>query len=272
MEKILIIGGNGFVGKNLVNKLSKAGYKPIIASRNISSCIEYDQIYFDIFDYDSWKNLPQLDRVVNLAWYTMHPNFWDSQENIKYQQGQTHLFEHFAERNFRHVVVSGTCAEYLCTNETQPSNLGRAKLDCFNNLKKISDSSSLKLNWARLFFVYGQGEPQTKLLTQIQNNQVKIENIREPEAVRDFVHIDFVTDQLKFIIDNEIDDVNDIGTGYGLQVKNLFDIQNIKISTLRNYRRQPTKTEIIANTDWLKNLGIELDPEKVVSKLKNVFD
>jgi nucleoside-diphosphate-sugar epimerase len=272
MEKILIIGGNGFVGKNLARKLSKYKYQPIIASRTPCSSCEYEHVGFDIFNYSSWKDLPRLDRVVNLAWYTVHPKFWDDKENINYMKAHVDLFEYLADRGFRHAVVSGTCAEYLCNKDSPSSNLGRSKLDCFNYLQRISESSSLKLNWARLFFVYGKGEPQTKLFTQIRKNQIELENIREPNAIRDFVHIDFVTDQIKFIIDHQIADTNDIGTGYGLQVKNLFYNKTINTSELNKYQGRPTKSRIIANTNWMKSYGIELDPEQVILKMQEFFN
>lgn len=272
MEKILIIGGNGFVGKHLARKLSKSKYQPIIASRTPCSSCEYEHVYFDIFNYSSWKDLPRLDRVVNLAWYTVHPKFWDDKENILYMKAHVDLFEYLADRNFVHAVVSGTCAEYLCNKNSPSSNLGRSKLDCFKNLKQVSESSSLKLNWARLFFVYGKGEPQTKLLTQIRKSQIELADIREPQAIRDFVHIDFVTDQLKFLIDNQIADTNDIGTGYGMQVKRLFNNEMIKASELKKYQGRPTKSQIIANTNWMNNYGIELDPDKIISKINDFLN
>ena len=114
MEKILIIGGNGFIGNFLANELSKTGYLPIVATRQRRSFCQHKQIEFNVLDQKTWKNLPQLEQVVNLAWYTVHPNFWNAPENIQYRIANSKLFEYLAEGSFLHAVIAGTCAEYLC--------------------------------------------------------------------------------------------------------------------------------------------------------------
>ena len=272
MEKILIIGGNGFIGNFLANELSKTGYLPIVASRQRCSFCQHKQIEFNVLDRKTWKNLPQLEQVVNLAWYTVHPNFWNAPENIQYRIANSKLFEYLAEGSFLHAVIAGTCAEYLCEKNSQSTELGRSKLDYLNNIKQISNSSALKFNWARLFFVYGQGEPSTKLLTQIRNNEVELENIRDPQSIRDFVHVDMVSEQFQYLINNRTEGVNDVGSGYGLRVMDLLNKENIDKSMLKKYRASPTKSELIANTTWLKRFGIEIEPEKIMFKFREFIN
>ena len=269
MKNILVIGGNGFIGKYVASKLKHYGLNPIIASRYEAKSSNFEQIKFDLFDKKTWINLPRLEQVINLAWYTEHPFFWDSPHNKKYSLINTHLFKYLSKINYSHAVIAGSCAEYLCNKTSKTSELGKAKLRFLKKISENSNKNKITFAWARLFFVYGHGEPETKLLSLIRNKKTDELNIREPNSVRDFISVDMAAEQLCNLCLNNSNGIKDIGTGYGIKIDNLKNPLIIKKNMLRKFNGNPTKIEIIANTDWHLKNGIKFKKKDIISNLKN---
>ena len=267
MREILVIGGNGFIGKYVTAKLSSYGLCPIIASRYEDKNSSFQQIKFDLFDKKTWTNLPKLKQVINLAWYTEHPFFWDSTYNEKYSLINAELFEYLSTINYSHAVITGSCAECLCNRHSKMSELGRAKLELLKKITEVSNKNKITFTWARLFFVYGHGEPETKVLSLLRNKNTDEFKIREPNSVRDFVNVAMVAEQLCNLCLNHSNGVKDIGTGYGIKINNLKNRLTIKENKLKKYNGYPTKVEIIANTEWHLKNGIKFVKNDIVSDL-----
>lgn len=60
---IIVTGGNGLIGKEILKSISKEGGTPICADVNINKKSNYDQIYCDISDEKSIENL--INEVIN---------------------------------------------------------------------------------------------------------------------------------------------------------------------------------------------------------------
>ena len=65
-KKIAIIGGSGFIGTRLANRLKSSKIKYIIYDRNKSISRE-NYVYFDILDEKSFSKIHGCDTIIHLA-------------------------------------------------------------------------------------------------------------------------------------------------------------------------------------------------------------
>jgi nucleoside-diphosphate-sugar epimerase len=119
MRTILVTGATGFLGSYICPILLNKGNKLKIVSRNKSlnnKHINCEIIYTeDLFSEPLiwWlNNLKGVDVVLHLAWYLEHKKYWDSLENIKCLEGSIVLATAALQREIKHFIGIGTCAEY----------------------------------------------------------------------------------------------------------------------------------------------------------------
>ena len=100
------------------------------------------------------------------------------------------------------MIISGTCFEYGkvtgCikeTNNLNPLNLyAKAKVMLLNNLIKLKNKKNFHLTWARLFYMYGDGQNPKSLWPQIKKS-VEINQSSFDIAggqLRDYLHVNNV--------------------------------------------------------------------------------
>ena len=120
-SKILVTGGSGFIGTNIVNKLESLGNDVISISKNLPKSYRYNS-KVSYFDFDLTKTLPKslykelenIDYIINCAGYIDH---------ITFEEGGMNIFEdHFKslyniakiskQLNIKTLVHFGSSDEY----------------------------------------------------------------------------------------------------------------------------------------------------------------
>ncbi len=217
MKKILVTGGNGFLGKYVVKLLLQQDVSVISVVRKgtiVESSIRYHLNFSlvevdDLFELDEfqWNELLiGVDTIIHLAWYVKHPDFWNAYENVKALSSSLRLVNAAVSSKVRRFVGVGTCAEY----QSQPTPLSidtvldpndlysSSKVSLYLMLKSVAQQGLLDFAWCRLFFVYGKGEPASKLYSYIINNLNSNDpiTIRNSKCVRDFIEVQEAAEQL----------------------------------------------------------------------------
>ena len=171
--------------------------------------------------------------LLHLAWFAEHGRFWRAPENVAWTGATGELVQEFAAAGGRRVVVAGTGAEYdwtgsgvLVEGETplRPATLYGVCKDATRRLcEALGEELGLEVAWGRVFFLYGPGEDERRLVSGVARALVRGE--RAPTSagtqVRDFMHVDDVGGAFAALLDSAATGPLNIATGEGVAVRDL---------------------------------------------------
>ena len=214
-KKILITGSTGFIGRNLVKfflkkKLNLIYEFHIIVRNEEDKSHNYfkgDNIFLyamDIYskklNFNFFNKLKKIDFLIHLAWGGL-PNYNSNIHELEFHN-QRNFFKKILKHNIRNIIVAGTCFEYGKINGKLKENTipkestkyGRAKYKLFKFLKEKTKNTKIKLNWLRIFYIYGEDQNPNSLYPQLLKSikiKKKIFNLSPGNQIRDFIHINF---------------------------------------------------------------------------------
>lgn len=183
MALILVTGGSGFVGREVVKSLIDAGHSVRLVSRksstpfpNVELCRTRD--LFAANENQLELLLTGIDCVVHLGWYVDPSDYLVSDKNWGCLSGSIRLGLVAKRMNIKHFVGIGTCIEYESTNEIRKistplrpeTSYGGAKTSLYFALTQIFKDSDTRFAWCRLFFLYGEGQDLSRLVPQIRSS------------------------------------------------------------------------------------------------------
>lgn len=230
--KVLVVGGGGFIGAEIVTNLIESGFEVKSLGRNISSKLPCEQFIADIQNPDSYKNilsawLPEV--VIQSAWVTSQKIYRSSPLNSVYMQATLRLAELSYLSGAQHFLTLGSSAEYGIP--TEPCNAlstpavpidvyGTSKLQTSKKLSGIAQKFSSRLSWARIFQPYGKNQDSARLIPFATKNLItgKRVAVANPHLVLDWISSRDVASALTFAIKNPIDQVFDVGTSKPISV------------------------------------------------------
>ena len=222
-ERILITGGTGFVGKQLVHELLKRNILlRLIIRKGKKSQLPIDHEKIEIVETNDlfsesiewWKrHCAGIDTVLHLAWYTEPGKYILSDLNTHCLHGSLNLASGAIKADVRRFVGIGTCFEYdlsagILSIETplKPSNpYAGAKAALYLSLEHWLESHSVEFAWCRLFYLYGKGEDARRLVPFLRSKLEKGEpaELTSGKQIRDFLD---VVDAVKMIVDLTLSD------------------------------------------------------------------
>lgn len=253
--RVAITGYTGNIGSRLCEILSSQNIDVIKIGRR--PCSNYK---FDLFDPPTTiEKAPFVDCFVHLAWFTTHPDFWDSPLNEKLVTTSISLLQAFSRTNPNiHVVVAGSCAE-LFSNSNQNNELGNAK----SRLRiLLTEQQKCAITWFQIFFAYGPGEPSTKVLTIIKNGKHLSHKINNPTSIRDFIHFDQIATAFSQAILSRKLGCYQLGNGVGFTIYDLMQFRlNGKIPKQYTFNDSHNYEDLkIAdpNKNWFRSINTSI--------------
>jgi nucleoside-diphosphate-sugar epimerase len=237
MKKVLVTGGNGFIGQFVVPKLINKGYEVITLSRN--KCTANNQNYVNLE-----CNIHDINRVerifknykpsflVHLAWITEPGKFWESKGNLSYVISSLALYRAFAESGGQRVISAGTCAEYMETESAcseketslSPNTFyGIAKLSLYQLQSAYFERMAVSSAWGRIFYCYGINENEKRLVPSIIQNclQGKCIKIKSKNKLIDILYIKDIADAFVHLLESDYQGSINIASGYSISVGDL---------------------------------------------------
>ena len=216
MNKVLVIGANGFLGSNLSKKLASEGvevvalvakgwdYSPIQGIDYIQ-CVEFE--LETLSDLDNQTFLIGVDTIYHMAWAGVSTTLKNEAEtqakNILY--GLSVL--EFAKRHgINRIIVPGSASEYACgqgiingKNDSAPSDLYSASKVATRFLcQTYARQHDMELIWTAITSIYGPGRNDNNLITYAIRTLLKGEkpSFTGLEQQWDYLYIDDLIDAL----------------------------------------------------------------------------
>lgn len=265
-KKILVVGGAGFIGSHLTQKLVSLKYDVCVFDNlsNISKIYNNKlckQVYGDISNIkdisDCVKEFKP-DIMINLAAYHYIPNcIKDPEKTIRVNvMGTKNSLEsiHKFSPNTKFLITSSAAVYKPDTKKHTEKSLigpieiyGESKKMAENVVEDYAKKFNIKYSILRLFNVYGYGNNTPHLIPtiidQIKNKKtISLGNIN---TKRDYIYVDSVVNAFIEIINNFNKNSNKIfNVGSGL-ASSAVDIVNIIENKLSNDKKYTSKKIII---------------------------
>lgn len=179
--KIAVTGATGFVGRHVLRELARRDIG-IVAVARTEPPPEMDLphaewVSMDITNApdDAFERLGRPDALVHLAWGGL-PNYRSPRHFEEQLPAQYRFLKTLVEAGLTDILVTGTCFEYGMQSgplheslEARPANpYGFAKDALRRQLQYLQTVRPFNLVWARLFYLFGEGQAENSLLPQLR--------------------------------------------------------------------------------------------------------
>ena len=238
-SSILVIGGTGFIGINLVTKLLKFGAKVTCLSlkRKKNKLIHKNlkHVFCDCTKFNLLKqkiNKP-FEYVVNLGGYIDHSKFFTKGRLVidNHFLSTMNLLLSLKKKKLKRYLHIGTCDEYGAnispikenSREDPITPYALAKLASINLLIMLNKTENFPATVLRLFLVYGPHQKNDRLIPQVINGRLikKSFPVSNGNQLRDFCYIEDIINAiiLSLVKKRALGKVFNVGSGKPVSVK-----------------------------------------------------
>lgn len=244
MDRVLLTGASGFIGRQCLEQLMNRGVEiHAVSRRTQKSTADVTWHELDLLKDGAVRGLISSLRpthLLNLAWNAEPGLYWTTQENLRWVRVGLEMIEAFSENNGERIVMAGTCAEYdwnygWCSESKTPlspvSLYGKCKYALFSILESYSKQVELSSAWGRVFFMYGPQEHSSRLVSSVTKSLLLGQPARctAGTQIRDFMHVSDVASAFIALLDSSVQGAVNIASGEGLMVRDL--VRKIAIET-----------------------------------------
>jgi len=238
-SSILVVGGTGFIGTNLVKKLLKLGAKVTCLSLKKKKKILFHKNLKYIFcDYTKFNLLKKrlnksFEYVINLGGYIDHSKFFFRGRSVidSHFLSTMNLISLIKSKKLKRYLHIGTCDEY--GENTSPvkesykedpiTSYAFAKLASINLLIMLNKTENFPVTALRFFLVYGPHQKKDRLIPQVIHGCIrkKFFPVSKGIQLRDFCYVDDVINAIILSLSkkNALGQVLNIGSGKPVSVK-----------------------------------------------------
>jgi len=181
VPKVALTGASGFIGRHVLADLLSRGLRPTIFLRP-SSALPPQAAHCNVVQFDltapgeeAFAAAGGFEALIHLSWDGL-PNF----RSLHHFEQETPLHYRWLKgvvnAGLQHLVVAGTCFEYGLRSgpldeamAPQPvTPYGFAKDMLRRELEYLQSEHAFDLTWARLFYIYGEGQAANSLWPLLQ--------------------------------------------------------------------------------------------------------
>ncbi len=238
MKSVVVTGATGFIGRNSLSLLQRAGYEVHAVSGSRSAQVTDDAVNWHAANLLNEGEMASLmhqvkpSHLLHFAWYAVPGKFWTARENLAWVKATVSLMQAFSDQGGQRLVMAGSCAEYdwsfdLCSEVSTPCRpatlYGAAKYSTQLLLDAWATQTGLSSAWGRIFFLYGPGEYPSRLVPSVIASLMHGEPARctHGNQVRDFMHVEDVAAAFVALLDSDVRGVVNIASGVPLPIKDV---------------------------------------------------
>ena len=205
----LLTGATGFVGRQVLRRLTEKGIaiRAVIREgkrRNLEDIAPTAETVktADMFAESGawWTDVCRgVDTVIHAAWYVEPTTYLQSAKNLDCLMGTLQLAKGAAAAGVSRFVGIGTCFEYDMTeghvsihSALRPTTpYAGAKAAAFMALSQWLPQQGVEFAWCRLFYLYGEGENERRLVPYLRAKLTAGEpaELTSGEQIRDYLDV-----------------------------------------------------------------------------------
>ncbi len=219
--KIAVTGASGFIGRYVLTELERHQVDVVAVTRSAAhladSALLCELVEMDIAvpRVDCFDLLGRPDVLIHLAWDGL-PDYKSLHHFETELPRQFCFLKTMIDEGLPSLFVTGTCFEYgmqsgalAADMPTKPDNpYGYAKDALRQQLGFLKSHKNFNLTWARLFYMYGKGQPSTSLYPKLREavlNGELVFNMSGGEQLRDFMPVEDVAYKIVQLAMNQHD-------------------------------------------------------------------
>ena len=299
-NKVLILGGTGFIGSHLSDFLHKKKWivtaiclkKKKILNKN------YKIIKLDINNFRKTKNFLKknsFNYIVNLSGYIDHSSFFSNKKILEtHFYSVVNIIKNLDLKKLKKFVQIGSSDEYgnllspqhESKREMPISVYSFAKLSTAHFLQMLSRTENFPAIILRIFLAYGPGQDMKRFLPQIINGCLKNKTFDTSKGIqlRDFCYIDDIIAAIyKSLLDKKNNgEIFNVGSGKPIQIKYLINkvIKYLKSGKANfgkiNYRKNesmslyPNIFKIKKKLKWRPKISLDLGLKKTIKFYRKI--
>ena len=234
--RIVVTGASGFIGARVLAPLRQRGFEVHAVGRRAPAAdvVFHHADLFDPAETDAALHAAAATHLLHLAWYAEPGVYWRSAKNLDWVAASLRLIQSFAAAGGRRAVLAGTCAEYQWgpprfdewTAPIAPATLYGTAKDALRRLAmSYGETTLLSVAWARLFFLYGPGEPGGRLVSGAIASLLagKPFPTSHGHQRRDYLHVDDVAGALAALAGSEVTGPVNVASGMAVPVRSILE-------------------------------------------------
>lgn len=272
-KQVLITGGTGFIGQNVVNQLLTRGYEvhslvypPFAAEQE--GLIQYEVNLLDSKSVEEFFKEHHFENLIHLAWY-VGKGCQTSNINLDWLVASFNILKNFQKSKGTKILMAGSVSEYdysygyMDERKTPLNNeflYGKSKAALYSIAKEFCWRNGINFKWARIFNVYGPNERKERLMPSVITSMLKGEDVKVStcEKFQDYLHVEDMATGIVSLFESNVSDAVNICSGKPVQLRTIVE----KIAELTDFKGKilwgavPTYFEeplVVGNNNKLKN-------------------
>lgn len=269
MKNILVTGGAGFIGTNLIKTLIKDNYY-ITSIDNYSTGLKENEIEGVKYINSDIELINQLESKFDLCFHLaaqsrVQPSFEDPQESIRVNVNGTMKVMEWAKKKGVKVIYAGSSSKH---HDPSDSPYAMTKYLGEEICKLYKKSFKVNVEIARFYNVYGPSEPLDEKFGNVIGIWREKVRLKKPLTIvgdgnqkRDFTHVDDIIDGILKIAFSHRNhsDAWELGSGVSYSINELFNMFKERFNTTSvyvddqpgNYRKTlRVNDDIIEELNW----------------------
>ncbi len=242
MCTILVTGASGFLGKHLVEELSKCKEYNVVAVVSGRRIVKFPQcvktVACNLLKEQERETLitdikPEI--ICHLAWGQDNADFRNSVCNLEWLEASISILRNFVKSGGQVFYFAGTSSEYDYNDGKAHENVKLSQMSMYGECKK--SFSSIMSNYcerngvryidARYFTIYGEGDPHKfgaipETIKKLINNENVI--CKAPNTIRDYIYVKDAVYATSSIINSSFCGSINIGSGIPHTMKEVFTL------------------------------------------------
>ena len=292
MERVLVTGANGYIGRKVVDALLALGYK-VTATDFICDQInpKADRVEIDLFNNnaDLYELFLKPNRVIHLAWKDGFNH--NAPSHIEYLPKHFAFLKTLIDAGVKNVAVMGSMHEIGFyegeVKEDTPCNplslYGISKNALRQSLMVLNKNKNNDFNlyWLRGYYIFGNDEKNHSIFTKLLEKEAQGEKLfpfTTGENQYDFISIENLALEIALAsVQNEVKGIINVCSGKPISLKEMVEsfIKKNNLKIRLNYGVFPSRPYdskiIYGNPDKIKQIVKNAKNKELVKDLERML-